>query len=123
METGNLIAVVVNRKGERYSLSETKLISGFSLIKENKNKLQALYLFLFVLERILPEGEAEELLFNFFKQFLVSLSREKDSHVLVMRYFNIMLKTLGYQEMDLDDSQLILYIEDLINEKLDRFNI
>lgn len=123
METGNLIAVVINRKGERHSLSETKLISGFSLIKDDKRKLQVLYLFLFVLERVLPEGQAEESLFNLFKQFLVALSKEKDPHNLVVRYLNGILKILGYQEVDLDDPQLILYIEDLINEKLDRFNI
>lgn len=121
LETGNLIKIEAVKKGERFFLSETNLISGFSQIKENEKKTRHLYLFLFFLEHILPEGVSEQEVFELHKSYLVMLTREEDPKPVTLAYLNRILAKLGYLQKSLSDQELTDFIEDLINEKLPSF--
>lgn len=121
LQTGNLVKIEAVKKGERFFLSETTLVSGFSQIKEDKRKVDHLYLFLFFLEHILPEGVKEEEVFILFKSYLVTLDKGKDIMTVTRDYLNRALKSLGYIEKALPESSLTDFIEDLIGEKLPTF--
>jgi len=123
IETGNLIKFVVSRKNERFYLQETKLISGFSEIKKNQEKLNALYTFLFVLEKILPENQKEENVYYVFRSYLINLSKSKDVKLILNIHLNQMLRTLGYIEHDLKNEELMTTLTELIAQKLPQFNI
>jgi DNA repair protein RecO (recombination protein O) len=74
LETGNLINVVLSQKSEPHYLQQTELTSAFSAIKDDTDKMNYAYVFFFILDRILPEGQAEESLFNMTKKFLIDLT-------------------------------------------------
>lgn len=123
IETGNLIKAVIYKKNDKFYLQETILESGFYNIKEDKDKLKAFYIFLFVLEHLIPENENEKKIFSLFKLFLISLSKGKDTQVITNRYLNQVIKSLGYIEKELSPEEINPFIEDLINEKLPKFDI
>ena len=123
LETGNLITAVFHRKSDRLYLQETKLISGFSELKKDQEKIDILYQFLFVLERLLPEHQREEAVYNLTKLFLVKLSKLEGKKDILTIYFNKLLKLLGYSKQNYGLIELESIISDLINEKLPSFNI
>lgn len=118
LDTGNLIKIEAVKKGEYYYLHETNLVSGFSQIKENKEKSDCLYLFLFFLERVLPQDVPEEGIFNSFTSFLTAISKGNNALSIKEQYLNIILKRLGYLTADLSGDSLTDFIEDVIGEKM-----
>lgn len=125
IETGNLIKAVLSKNKDYYFLQETALISGFSQIKKNQSKLQSLYLFLFILEKLLPENQKEERIYKLLKSFMISLSKRNDYKIIITDYFNKTVSLLGYQEKNKDKDlvEITAFIEEIINEKLPAFNI
>lgn len=125
IETGNLINAVLSKNKDYYFLQETNLISGFSQIKKNQSKFQCLYLFLFILEKLLPENQKEEKMYRLFKSFMVDLSKRNDYKKIMTDYLNNCISLMGYQENDKDKGliEMTAFIEEIINEKLPSFNI
>lgn len=123
IETGNFIKTLLSRKDDRFYLQETKLISGFSEIKKDQDKVNCLYVYLFVLEKVLPEGQKEEKLFRIFKLFLISLSKNRRIDRVLIKYLNQAMVALGYQKGQLPEESLYPFIEQLIGEKLPDFHI
>ncbi|PIS15859.1 DNA repair protein RecO [Candidatus Roizmanbacteria bacterium CG09_land_8_20_14_0_10_41_9] len=118
MQTANLVQILVQNKDERFFLQETSLTSAFSQIKNNDQKIQVLYFFLFTLERILPENQNESDVYKLSKQFLVALSRSDGCFSgLLTLYLNKMLRLLGYIQKDKELDDLKLFIEEIIHEK------
>src|SRR3989344_8814120 len=78
--TANLINTVLYKKDERFFLQETSLISGFSEIKKDQEKMQILYQFIFFLERLLPDSQIELIIYNQLMNFLVELSGSKSQN-------------------------------------------
>lgn len=119
IQTGNLINIIVNEKDNRYYLQETTLISGFTKIKNNEDKHDSLYTMLFVLERILPENQNEEQVYDLTKRFLIELSEsEKFTTARLTYYINTLMKILGFIHKEKPLSDLRLIIEDIIHEKI-----
>jgi len=125
IETGNLINAVLSKSKDYYYLQETGLISGFSQIKKNQSKFQCLYLFLFVLEKLLPESQKEEKMYKLFKSFMIDLSKGDNYRGIMTDYLNNTTSLLGYQERNKkkDLIEITAFIEEIINEKLPAFNI
>lgn len=125
IETGNLINAVLSKNKDYYFLQETDLISGFSQIKKNQSKFQCLYLFLFILEKLLPENQKEEKMYKLFKSFMIDLSKRDDYQLIMTNYLNNTASLLGYKEKnkDKDLTGITAFIEEIINEKLPAFNI
>ncbi|MBI3366049.1 DNA repair protein RecO [Candidatus Roizmanbacteria bacterium] len=123
-QTGNLIKVVLHENKERLYLSEAQLISAFSEIKKDEEKIQALYCFFFIAERLLPENQKEEAVYNTLKSFEVKLAKERENtQRLLTRYINILMRYLGYVKDKKTFEELISIIESLIHEKLPTFTI
>ncbi len=123
-QTGNLIRVLLHENRDYFYLSETQLISGFSSIKNNQKKVQALYCYLFIVERLLPENQKEEEVYKALKSFAIALAKEKEEiHQLLVRHINVLMKHLGYLKDKKSFEELIAIIESLIHEKMPTFTI
>ncbi len=122
-ETGNLINVILYRKDERYFLQETKLISAFSQIKKDQKKLVYFYLFLFILERLLPENAKEIKVYQLAKSFLVALSKKDLGEDGLCSYLNKLLSVLGYLKGEKTLPEIKLFVEEIINEKIPSLSI
>ena len=118
LETGNLIKTEIYKKNERFYLQESALISGFYKIKVSQKKQQLLYLFLFVINKLLPEAQNEKDIYNLAKNFLVELSEKDLKQEKLNEYLNALLYQLGYIQKFQAQEQLYKTIEEIIAEKL-----
>jgi DNA repair protein RecO (recombination protein O) len=70
LQTGNLIKLLINQKTIGFIFRKPRLSSGFSKIKKDKNKVKNLYLFLFIIDRLLAENQKDwsvyQIILNFF---------------------------------------------------------
>ena len=122
IETGNLIEVVVDERKEGYFLKESQLISSFFLIKKNSSKLKLFYLFLFILDRLLPENQKEEGVYWLIYDFNQRLAKMKNlEKQIFFKYLNKLMITLGYLEKEMRSEELLSFIENLINEEIPSF--
>ena len=123
-QTGNLLNIVIYSRHDHFYLQESYLISGFSEIKKDQAKTNNLYIFLFILERLLPENQPETPVYNLTKHYLVELSKSKDKlDALLSKYANQLVKVLGYSTGEKPLFQLFPLIEELIHEKIPSFDI
>jgi DNA repair protein RecO len=125
IQTGNLIVLFVQERNHKNYLAETQLISAFSQIKNNEKKMNALYFFFFILERLLPENQKEETVYCLVKKFLVKLSnltgetgRDLSLQQIITSYTNQLLQHLGYEKENKEFEELILSVQSLIHEKI-----
>jgi len=77
VQTANLINCVLYKKDERFFLQETSLVSGFSQIKNNQEKMQVLYQLFFAVERLLPDHQPETTVYRLIMKFLIELSNSE----------------------------------------------
>lgn len=117
-QTSNLIIVQLSHKNERYYLQETSLISGFSKIKNDEVKVKHLYTFFFVLERMLPEHQKEDDVYDLTKRFLISLSKDDFDQKKLTEFMNKLLIIMGFSTDPLSQFELAPFIEDIIHEKI-----
>lgn len=118
-QTGNLIAALIYKKNDRFYLQETQLISGFSQIKDNPQKINYLYLFFFVLDRLLPENQKEASVYQLTKKFLINLSQSSAVNKLILtKYLNKALILLGYLKDERSFEEIKFFIEQLLHEKI-----
>ena len=118
LQTGNLINIIIIHKNERYYLQESELLSGFSELKKDEKKVSNLYLFLFVLERLLPEQQKETKAYNLTKNFLIDLSKSTKPNSIAVKYLSDIMMQLGYLDKKVNFPELKSLIEEIINEKI-----
>jgi len=123
IETANLIQTILSVKNDRFYLQETKLVSGFAKIKDKPEKVDYLYQYFFVLERLLPENQKESDIYLLTKKFLIKLSSDEFSQTDLTDFFNKLLRQLGYSKENLTFNQSKQLIEEIISEKLPSFII
>lgn len=118
LQTGNLINIMVSHKNDHYYLQESDLISGFSELKVDEKKVNNLYIFLFVLERILPEQQKETKVYNLTKNFIIDLSKSNEPDLIKVEYLTEIMIKLGYLDKKVSFPKLRSLIEEIINEKI-----
>lgn len=118
LQTGNLINVLVSHKNDHYYLQETELVSGFSELKKDENKVKALYLLLFVIEKLLPENQKEIKTYNLIKNFLIDLTKSTNPKLITVKYLTNIMIQLGYLDKEVDFVELRSLIEEIIGEKI-----
>ena len=122
LQTGNLINILISHKSDRYYLQESQLISGFYELKKEENKVKELYSFLFILDRLLPESQKEERVYNLTKKFIIDLSISDEKARLGLRYYlNKLMGSLGYLHKDKSLEELRSLIQEIIDEKIPAF--
>lgn len=123
LQTGNLLTILLTKNKNRFYLKETNLISGFSEIKKNQKKINFLYQYFFVLEKILPENQQEKEVYQIVKLFLSTLGKKNYQNNILEIYLNKTLKKLGYLKEDKKMKDIEKIVFDLINEKIPSFII
>ncbi len=118
LQTGNLIKAQLSDFHDISYIQSSELISGFMQVRTDK-KLNALYLFLYILDKLLPEKLEERNIYRITKKFFISLSKEELPVQEILR--NALQKTLlelGYIEGVLTLPELLQTVENNIEEKL-----
>lgn len=122
LQTGNLILTQLNLRKDIYYLEGSSLMSGFSALKSDRSRVEALFKFFYVLDRLLPERQKEQRAYNLTKSFLVKLSRFNSKEILI-DFLNRLLSCLGYTKNNHNIFELEEIISELINEKPSLFRI
>ena len=118
LQTGNLLDVQLQESFSGYFLQETFLTTAFRKTKEDLSKINHLYTFLFVLDKMLPEQLPEPDVYQLTMKFLTVLSEnDKFSKEETSKFLKRLLHYLGY-EFSGSPSQLVPYIEELIDTKI-----
>lgn len=124
MQTGNLITAILHQSNTAFFLQDTQLISGFSAIKASQEKIHSMYVFFFILERLLPDHQKEESIYVLTKSFEIHLANEKKNNITLLdEFLNKLKEKLGYIDEKHSYNDLILIIEELIHEKVPAFSI
>lgn len=128
LQTGNLIQATLSKSTDRYYLQETSLISAFSEIKKDPHKLSFIYFLFFIVDRLFPEGQKEEIEYREIKRFIVFLAKKNNQAGIedLEKVLNKILLLLGYiddKKEDLDIERIRGVVEGLIDEKLPFFVI
>ena len=118
LQTGNLINILLRHRNDHYYLQESEIISGFSELKKESGKVEQLYSFLFVLDRILPEQQKETKIYNLTKNFLIDLSKPLRSKTIIIKYLTDAMRSMGYLDKEVSRAELKSLIEEIINEKI-----
>lgn len=118
LQTGNYVVFLLTHSNEQYYLQDTKLKSGFLSLKDSRLKLEQIYLFLFVLDRLLAENQPEAEIFNLTRSFFVTLGKQQKEESIVYTYLNDLLRILGYLSQPVEKEEVLQVIEKQINEKI-----
>ena len=103
---------------EVWYLRSTELLSGFTKVRDHA-KSDALYLYLYVLDRMLPAEQNEYEIYQLTKQFFIELSKpDADPQAILTVILQKTLKFLGYGDQDYTLSKLLTIVENNTEEKL-----
>jgi DNA repair protein RecO len=118
LQTGNLIEVQLSQFAGNFMVEETSLSTGFGKIKNNLTRLNYLYTYFFVIDKLLPVEAEEERIYKLTMNFLSALSdREIFTIHETLQYLRRAVLILGY-EYSGSESGLFNYIEEIINTKI-----
>ena len=118
-QTGNLVTIHLYSKGEMHYLQDTNIISAFSQIKKDQEKVNYLYQFLFILDRILPEQQPEPRIYSTAVAFLIYESKTAVvSPAKYAGYLQEVIHILGYGSRENSLPEMYRNIEEIINEKI-----
>src|SRR3990167_2800737 len=121
LETGNFIRFSYYTKEGYSSLRETELIYGYSKIKESPEKLDALYLIIFILNKILPEDQEEYEIYTMTHKILKELNNRETTMKDVEKFVMSLLEKSGFidEKIKSDKSfDAISFVEELIGQKI-----
>lgn len=118
LQTGNLISAVLRRSKDTHYLQETTLISSFSQIKNSSIKMGWLYSILFMIDRLVPEMEQDQNIYNVLQKFMINLAKQDNELELFTQGANQVLSALGYTSSDLPLSEIKEMFTELTNQKL-----
>jgi len=97
LQTGNLVSVSYTKKGEGLAyLSDVSLISHFSELKKNQEKVQNMYSFFYILNALLPEHQREEDIYTLCKKTMVQLGRNNAPAFSLTNTICELFNLLGY---------------------------
>lgn len=119
IQTGNLVELELSSRGDIFYLSSSKLISAFSQIRDSEQKTQYLFLYFFILDRILPEHQQETLMYQNTQSFMFDMARNTDFDTEnFTEHLNNLLSNAGYIHGYKKLPELIRAVEEVINEKI-----
>lgn len=118
LQTGNLIEFIYSKKNSFYYLQETRLISGLGKLKEHSHILNILYTGLFIVDRFLPEGQAEERVYRLTIHFFVNLDKKEDKKKELEDFLFQLMSSLGYIDQKRSYKELIRLCEEILQERM-----
>ncbi|NTU72622.1 DNA repair protein RecO [Candidatus Roizmanbacteria bacterium] len=119
LQTGNLLIITLDSKGTAQYVQQTTLVSAFGQLKQNVRKVEMLYFFLFLIDRLVPEGVPEPQLYNMTKQFIIELNKAPIfTRSEILPYMQEILLILGFSRDRRSFNETVQLIEEIIHEKL-----
>lgn len=119
LETGNYVDVLISTRGDYSHIQETSLISGFGQLKGTQKLQDVVFSYLFCLDRLLPQEQAEPALFERTLKFLTQVHKNPaDAHTTLTVYVRLVLHQLGYIDEHTKDTELLGIFETVTGEKL-----
>lgn len=118
LQTGNLIKAQLSDIHDRMYVQSSELLSGFMQLR-TESKLNTLYLYLYIIDKLLPEKLEEHTIYNATKRFFIALSKDEEKPAVILQQaLQKTLMQLGYIEGTLSLSELLETVENNIEEKL-----
>ena len=102
-----------------YYLQSSELISGFLSLRTEKY-IDHIYLFLSIIDGLMPEAQEDEEVFERIQQFFIQLSKKTDHQNVLKINIQKLLEILGYVDRNLSLSELILTAENHMEKRLPR---
>lgn len=121
LETGNVIRCSWREDGDYATLQETELHYAHSQIKEDSQKLDFMYLILFVLFKILPEKEPETEVYESTLRFLKTMHKQDTTVQNVEKFVQKLLMDLGFideEQASAAHFDVFHFIEGIIGRKI-----
>ncbi len=120
LQTGNYIHVELEHRHNQYYVGSTSLYSGFATLKSMPMALDALYQGLFCLDRLMPQGQSDTIVFDSTLRMASALSRRHQTHhTHIHTYLEDLLAQLGYEQYSgRGIAHLYKTVEELTNEKM-----
>lgn len=120
LQTGYLIKARLNDHHDVYYISSTDLISAFGELR-TQEKMDVLYLYFYILDRMLPERMPEAYIYNTTLKLFINLSKKPDSPTGFLQHaLQQVLSVLGYTDHPMTLHEMLDIIEQNIDEKLPR---
>jgi DNA repair protein RecO (recombination protein O) len=120
LQTGNLINAQLSRSSQTTYIQGSELVSGFVQTR-TEGKTDVLYIFLYILDKLLPEEQQEMEIYTTLTHFFIDLSKEEKKPLdLLKQHLQKTLTVLGYIEEILTLDELLSEVEKNIEEKLPR---
>lgn len=118
LQTGNIVRINFSHKQDslRY-LSAVELVSHLSPLKKDLGKLQHLYTLLYMVERMLPDGQKDIRMYELCKTLLVRLTKEDLKVFSITKAISELLVSLGYGACS-SYEECIAISEDIMGKKL-----
>ena len=118
LQTANLIKLHVSDFHDIFYIQSTELISGFIKVRTIE-KQDIIYLYFYILDKMLPERQAEEVLYSYTKRLFIELSKDsQDPKEILHAILQKTLMNMGYIQHQKTFSELIALVEQNIEEKL-----
>ena len=119
IQTGNLISAQVRESHNILYLQSSELISGFLSLRTD-TMIDQIYLFLSIIDGLMPEGQQDIQVFNRIAHFFIQLSKGQDQTEVLQRNLQRLLEILGYADDKLPLSALLQMAENHIEKRLPR---
>lgn len=120
LQTSYLIKATIREHHDIYYITSTDLVSAFGEVR-TQEKMDALYLYFYILDRMLPERVPEVQIYKTTLRFFISLSKTDEPPTAILHdSLQKVMYVLGYTDEPLSLSELLDTIEKNINEKLPR---
>lgn len=120
LQTGNLIKATISSRHSIKYIQSTDLVSGFVGLRTNTH-IDALYLLVATVDRLLPEDQQEALVYRIFMKALVNLSKaEANVTKVVTTSLNQLLHALGYADGEYSLQDALTKVEEYTNRALPR---
>ncbi len=122
IQSGNLIKATLSHTNDRYFLQSTDLISGFMHLR-TAALTDYMYTLLAIIDRLLPEGEPEEEIYEIMKRYVVRLAKGDAPQEVLRSSLQRILIILGYVDQEESLTELIEIAEENMGMKLPRRDI
>ncbi|MDP4011924.1 MAG: DNA repair protein RecO [Candidatus Roizmanbacteria bacterium] len=119
IQTGNFIKAQIRQSKSIWYLQSTELISGFLSLRIDA-KIDQIYLFLSIVDGLMPEDQEDIDVFDRMQHFFVMLSKNTDHVQVLKQNLQKLLETLGYVDGELPLSELVQIAENTIEKRLPR---
>lgn len=121
IQTSNYLKVFLKKHTEMWYLEQTELLSGFGTVKQYEEKVRAIYFYLLILDKMLPQEQNEERVFQSSLLFLkhLHLLPQKDAFSFAVQSSAEIAKQLGFPlSVDVPQEIIVKQLEDIIGEKI-----